>query len=416
MLPNALDCLLKENKWEDAIEYLSNIKTPLNDEMLSTLAWCNSRAGNYDLAISQYDEMIKRQPQIAKWFYSKGYQFYMQKKWQDAIDLFENALKLFKDYFIVKYRLAYAYLQISGNTMQWSKDSFWKAIKQLEDCHKIYDSYPEETKFKERSTYADICALHGKTIMASEKYLDKSIALLKKANDLQPNNNDFKYQLSKAYYSKKLYDEAMKVLPNIDKPYYIPELRSQILYDNGEYAKANAILFNLIKIRKKDYLFRRIAENFIELNTLDKAETYAEKAIKLNNRNYKNYYAMGLVYFEKKYYKSAVEHFEKSRALKAQQYQLECTEAVAYIEKINTITNCTPEDPIEEVKAELFKGQVVKYNADRGFGFLNCSAISDNVFFHISSFPSQNPIVGSLVEFEIELTAKGKQAVNISFT
>ena len=189
--------------------------------MLSTLAWCNSRAGNYDLAISQYDEMIKRQPQMAKWYYSKGYQYYMLKQWQEAIALFENALTIYKDFFVVKYRLAYAYLQISGNTMQWSKDSFWKAIKQLEDCHRVYASYPEETKREEKSTYADICALHGKTIMASDKYLDKSIALLKQAIDLKPNDNDFKYQLSKAYYSKKLYNEALNILPSIDKPYYI---------------------------------------------------------------------------------------------------------------------------------------------------------------------------------------------------
>ena len=415
MLPNELFCLLKENKWKDAIEYFSRINTPLNDEMLSTLAWCNSRAGNYDLAISQYDEMIKRQPQMAKWYYSKGYQYYMLKQWQEAIALFENALTLYKDFFVVKYRLAYAYLQISGTTMQWSKDSFWKAIKQLEDCHKIYASYPEETKCAEKSTYADICALHGKTIMASERYLDKSIVLLKQANELKPNDNDFIYQLSKAYYSKKFYDEALEILPNIDKPYYIPELRSQILYDIGEYSKSSTILFNLTKFRKKDYLFRRIAENFIKLNILDKAETNAKKAIRINNRNYKNYYTMGLVYFEKKYYKSAYEYFEKSRAIKAQQYQLEYTEAVAYIEKINIITNCAPEDPIEEAKAKLVKGQVVKYNADRGFGFLKCSTISENIFFHVSDFPSQNPIIGSFVKFEIESTSKGKQAIRISF-
>lgn len=100
MLPNELEVLLNENKWEEAIEYISHLDTPLDDELLSQLAWCNSRAGRYDLAIELYDEMIQRQPQKAKWYYSKGYQFYMQKKWQDAAALFEKALNLFEGFFI----------------------------------------------------------------------------------------------------------------------------------------------------------------------------------------------------------------------------------------------------------------------------------------------------------------------------
>ncbi len=415
MLPNELEVLLNENKWEEAIEYISHLGTPLDDELLSQLAWCNSRAGRYDLAIELYDEMIQRQPQKAKWYYSKGYQFYMQKKWQDAVALFEKALNLFEDFFIVKYRLAYAYIQISGNRMQWSTDSFWKAIKQLEDCHKIFASYSEEEKRKEKSTYADICALHGKTIMASERYLDKSIGLLKQASGLKPDDNDIKYQLSKAYYAKKLYNEALESLPNVNKPYYIPELRAQILFDMGEYAKSNSILLDLVKFRKKDYIYRRIAENYIKLGLIDEAEKNSNKAIDLNHRNYKNYFTAGLICLEKEFYKSSVYYFEKSRTAKAQQYNMDCTEAVMYIDKVNAITNNNPMDPVvESPRTSQYTGQVIKYNAERGFGFLKCSMLAENVFFHISNYPSQQPIIGSLVAFEIETTKKGIQAVNIT--
>lgn len=47
--------------------------------------------------------MIQRQPQKAKWHYGKGYQFYMQKDWENAIENFSTALSLLENYLVVKY-------------------------------------------------------------------------------------------------------------------------------------------------------------------------------------------------------------------------------------------------------------------------------------------------------------------------
>ena len=80
--------------------------------------------------------------------------YYMQQHWAKAVDCFSEALALFQNYFVVKYRIAYAYVQLSGTTMQWSKDSFWKAIHHLEDCHKIYSSYSADDKRNHSATYA----------------------------------------------------------------------------------------------------------------------------------------------------------------------------------------------------------------------------------------------------------------------
>ena len=95
-------------------------------------------------------------------------------------------------------------------------------------------------------------------VMASERYLDKSIELLKKANELKA-DKDFKYQLAKAFYLKGQYSEALTTLPKSNRNYYVSELHSQILSDSGKYQESNEILLKLIKYRKKDYLFRRIA-------------------------------------------------------------------------------------------------------------------------------------------------------------
>ena len=315
MLPNNLQSLLEDNKWELAIDLIEKIEKPLDDDELSALAWCYSRLAQYEMATKLYDEMIKRQPQMAKWYYAKGYQFYMQKNWQCAVEQFLLALSIRENYFIVKYRISYAYIQLSGNNQQWSKDSFWKAIRHLEDCHTIFASYTFEEQQKSASTYADICALHGKTIMTSERYLDKSIELLKKANSLKE-DNDFKYQLAKAYYNKKQYNEALSVLPEVSKEYYVSELKSQILADMGQYDESNMILLKLTRFRRKDYIYRRIAENYLRLNNVAQAESFANSALQSNKRNYKNYYLLGLVLQEKKMYKSALSAFEKARRIK----------------------------------------------------------------------------------------------------
>ena len=127
MLVKEIENFLNNNQWIEAIQFIKNIPQPLSDEETAALAWCYSRNAEYENAIKLYDDMIQRQPQKAKWYYGKGYQFYMQKDWENAIENFSTALSLFENYLVVKYRIAYAYLQLSGNKMQWSKDTFWKA-------------------------------------------------------------------------------------------------------------------------------------------------------------------------------------------------------------------------------------------------------------------------------------------------
>ena len=116
---------------------------------------------------------------------------------------------------------------------EMEREDFMADIEAMvSDLIHTYHEVSDEQK-KHVATYADICALHGKTVMASERYLDKSIELLKKANDLKA-DDDFKYQLAKAFYLKKQYNDALEALPKSNKHYYVPELHSQILSATSE--------------------------------------------------------------------------------------------------------------------------------------------------------------------------------------
>ena len=61
-------------------------------------------------------------------------------------------------------------------------------------------------------------------------------------------------------------------------------------------------------------------------------------------------------------------------------------------------------------------GTLVKWNDERGFGFVVVAAGTEEVFAHVSAFPrdGQRPQVGELVSFEIQAGPDGKRkAVNI---
>jgi len=59
-------------------------------------------------------------------------------------------------------------------------------------------------------------------------------------------------------------------------------------------------------------------------------------------------------------------------------------------------------------------GKIVKYFSRRGFGFITPVDSQDEIFFHVSSYPTEvEPEIGKNVEFELIETPKGKEAKNV---
>jgi cold shock CspA family protein len=56
-------------------------------------------------------------------------------------------------------------------------------------------------------------------------------------------------------------------------------------------------------------------------------------------------------------------------------------------------------------------GTLVKWNDDRGFGFIEPAAGMEEIFVHVSAFPRDGirPRIGELVSFEIDLRQDGKK-------
>ena len=417
MIPQTLQQYLISNEWENALNFLESTKEQLGDDLLERKAWCCSRLEKYPEAIEIYRDLLSRQPNNAKWLYSLGYQFYAQKNYSKSVEYFERALEIYPEYLKVKYRIAYAYLQLSGTENQWTKDVYWKAIKHLKDSHIIYSNYSLDQKEKDKSTYADICALHGKTMLNSQKYIDNAIELFYLSLSLKY-DEDVQYQLAKGYYLKKDYQGALDNLPKSNKPsYYVLELEAQILTDNQKYEESNKVLFRIIKFRRKDYLYQRIANNFLSIGNNGKAMEFALKAVSLDGRNYKNYLICGRICKEIKQYKTSIEYLEKARLNKQKKYQCDEPEDIRLIEEINVITSNYPIDEICVANSlEQQVGIISKYNSSRGFGFIRAKLTGKDYFFHIKSvLTNRLPTQGMEVRFEIMQSEKGQVATNIIF-
>lgn len=411
MYPKDLQLLLDKNDWVGVENYVNTLQKPLQQDIKECLAWSYSRQEKYCEAIVIYDELLSDQPNNAKWLYSKGYQYYAQKDYKNAIIYFEEALTVYPNYLKVKYRVSYAYIQLAGNERQWLKDVFWKAISHLKSAHEIYKNLTIDEQEKNRSTYADICALHGKILVGSSKYIDLSINYLERSLSLKE-DIDVRYQLAKAYYCKKDYSKALEQLPSKGKvSYYILELQGQIYADSGQIEKSNEVLFDLLKFRKKDYLYQRLAYNFLSLDNIDEALKYAQMALNKDKSNYKNMLLYGKVCYEKAMYREAYDYLHKARTQKQKDYNLDLPEAIELMDKIIQITNnfvlC------EDKQCE---GVISQYNEKRGFGFIRVQSDTERYFFHISQLANTaQPKVGTRVKFTKEKTSKGYQAKDIVY-
>ncbi|RKZ36437.1 MAG: cold shock domain-containing protein [Gammaproteobacteria bacterium] len=63
----------------------------------------------------------------------------------------------------------------------------------------------------------------------------------------------------------------------------------------------------------------------------------------------------------------------------------------------------------------LYKGQLKRWNEDKGFGFINSKTGMPDVFIHISALKemSRRPVVGDIIYYEIHTDNEGKnRAVN----
>ncbi|MBE8232811.1 MAG: cold shock domain-containing protein, partial [Endozoicomonadaceae bacterium] len=65
----------------------------------------------------------------------------------------------------------------------------------------------------------------------------------------------------------------------------------------------------------------------------------------------------------------------------------------------------------------MIRGELVRWNEDRGFGFISSNNLSKDIFIHISSLKRMNrrPMIGDIIYFKEHIETNGKiKAINAS--
>ena len=415
--------LEEKSMWiEAAHEYREALSAFNTNEIREKTAWCLSRAGEYDEAIKHLEVLNNDEPQIAKWPYMIGYQHYCKQNWANAVEWFEKSLVINPEYFIVKYRLAYALIQLAGKYKQLTKAEYWQALGHLKDCHKLWDNYSNDKQQKESSTYFSINFLHGKILMDLPHNRVQAASLFQKALQLKPDDTVTKYNLAKTYYYLGEYKKADQYLPSGNQ-YYITELNAYIDAKLGEYNSAIIKIKQLLQKRERDYLYNFLAEVYLSINDLDNALSMSKRAINLGRNNHKNYYTLAKIYYEFGLLSEAISTLDTAIQIKEKRYGSVFVECKLLRDEISS--KITPEySDDKELLDRLIthepnnnqniqQGTISKYNSSKGFGFIQSDG--KDIFFHISNCKFTNVVIGDDVVFRTERTLKGTNALDVRY-
>ncbi|MBU5256807.1 tetratricopeptide repeat protein [Tissierella praeacuta] len=418
----------KNKMWEDALKeyqllYEENHK---NIHALDKIGWCQSRMGKYKESIKTFKEIIVLEPNKAKWYYTVGYQYYCLKNWNTAMFYFEEAIKRYPDYLIVYYRMGYATSQNLNIEYKEALSQLRKSLSYLNKYESIYIKLDEDGQNRNKSHYVKVLFLKGKILIMFNE-IQSAIKILSKAHKLDKSNRDVVYNLSKAYYLSNELDkssELFKILPN---KYYSEELKAKVFIKQKRYSEALSILSKVLNIRQRDYIYRDIAEIYLELDDLDNAYQNAKKAVNLDKGNHKNSFVLGFVYYrygllflckkmlldsieiKDKKYNSKYEEAQKllieiDRLIKERNYKEDPTEILNYLESLSRKTD-----------KRYLEGKIAKWFEDKKYGFIRCD--KESYFFHISDIDKKLVdfiSLGKITTFYLTNSHKGMKAIIVN--
>ena len=418
----------KNYKWAEALKiYKKFYDSKTNDDnifLLSKIGWCHSRLNNYEKSAQTYKRLTKKEPKIAKWFYMTGYQYYANQKWHLAIEWFKKSLNLYPNYLKAKYRLGYALTQTANNMFTLKSAEFKEAFNIFKDGLRIWNEMNNDYKNKNKKIYGNICFQLGKMYI-EKKTFKKAIYYLKEALNISSDLN-IKYQLAKAYNLNKKPEKALSTIPKKTNKYYIKELKADIYINLEEYNKAIELLQNILIERKKDYLYRKLANVHIKKDDFFKAYKHANKALLLDNKNHKNFYTISIILFNLELYNLAKNKISKAIKFKDKKYNSNYNKAKKLLKEINRQININ--NHIEDNKSLINKlnkiknktnvklnGIVTTYFNDKGYGFIKSKG--KDYFFHITNVlnPNKNNIRKNIkvVILSTKVTEKGLEATKI---
>ncbi len=406
-LAQKLDWSGAANKCREAVTI-----APENVAALDKLGWYLSRAKQYGEAIKAYEKLSGLEPNMAKWFYMVGYQYYDQQQWKNAITWFDQALSRYENYLKVLYRKGYAHTKLNENEA---------AIDSLQKCINVWKNLNDQDKEKEKNTYSDACFQLGKLYLSAGLSI-KAESILAEATKFDPQDGYKLYEYGKALLKNQKPEEALTQLQKADKiehgKDFIIASIAQALIDLSRFDEAEKALARIPEKYRKEYVWRAVGKVKLAQGKSKEAIDAINTGIRLDSKNHNAYFQLGLAYIADNNYPQAYNALLRAIDIRKSVYNLDFLEAKQKLDEVqenarnNNIDLTSP--PTKSVEAPM--GVITKYNNERGFGFIKRNNGEPDLFFHVSCVQNSDKIqVGRGVNFTVEDSPKGKRANSITF-
>ena len=324
--------LRKNNNWQGIIGLLQPRCAPglpgwQDAELLGSLGFAHSQTGKLDAAEKYYRRWVEVESDRARPLYCLGYIFYLKENWREAIRWFEQALKLFPEYLVCRYRLGYAF---------WAFDKPRKSKPHLEKVLSLYrqNSDPEYRR-KQKKTYCKATFLLAK-VYYKIKEPHNAHPLLQEL--LVEDKKDFVplphklYAMGKVLCALKREQQALDMLHQALNPHhpqhYVYDQMGRVYHQLKEYRQAVQMYQKALQARQLPYILYDRALSYFADGQIAPAQADLHQALKRDRKaKHKIYLLLGKISLHQQKFQEAMHYFKHALQWKQEQYQADYAEA-----------------------------------------------------------------------------------------
>lgn len=369
-------------------------------DLQAQLAKCCFDFKKFDEAENLYKELIKKEPSKSKYYYYLGKVYSAQKKWVQAIDQQEQAIKYWPENNWAAFEKAKCMLNIgeNGNAIK----SLESLLPHLSDNH--FDSI----------LMLNIHRLLLKEYIKTKSY-EQALLHAEKLAVLDPQDGLNLYYLGKIQQELKNYQEAIRNFEKADKILNKPYIKDKIaiclsFLDRKE--EAIEIYSSIPYTRMDDYIHQHYGRLLLDIGDLEGAKKQLKMSLlKKGTSKFNSHFYLGKVFFKLGKYNNALSEFRKANDLRKKEFGSEYRNALDEISNIEKNYEVDKNEIIEDY-ANYKLGKVKTFISSRGFGFIEYEE-GKEIFFHMKNARFKNIHQYQEVKFEIIDGRKGLEAVNI---
>jgi tetratricopeptide (TPR) repeat protein len=405
----------RRGEWEKAASLVEDYGQTniMSAKALESLAYYHSRARDYDSAIMIYKRLSDGEPGEAKWRNALGFQYRLKKQWHEAIAVYEEGVRLAPRWLLPALGLGESYQQVGQPE---------KALEAYRKGIQTFQELPVNRRRELVSLYAKLCGKAARILLSKPSQipgeLKEAIELFQESVTADPNDADTWYRLGCALLSGGRAEEALDCLQKAEilapKKEYICHKIAQAYLTKGDPDQTLTAYARIPHHRRAPYILRGMARCDMAKGEPIEAARKLHQAIQREPGKFYHYWDLALALIDLGAKDQAIEALERTNHLYRQEHGKDYRKALM---KLEDVRSTLPDgkrisfDVPRATASEVRSGIVIKYHAERGFGFIKDDSDGVNVFFHITRVKGRvPPIIGTRIRYTRELVEKGIQA------